>query len=57
MLQINKNDMTLSAFKFESNTPYYQCWLDEDTNNYLCGYLKSKLNSIHNDLEKLGYYD
>ena len=57
MLQKNKNDMTLSAFKFESNTPYYQYWLDGDTNNYLCGYFKSKLTSIYNELQELGYYD
>ena len=57
MLQTNKNDMTLQDFEFEMNTQYYQYWLDKDTNNYLCRYLKKKLTSIHNELKEIGYYD
>ena len=57
MIQRHKHDIALSAIEIGKNTPYWQYWLDKDTIDFLCKHYKSKLDSIHNELKEIGYYD
>ena len=57
MIKKHKHDIALATFEFGTTNTYWQYWLDKDTINILVEHYKSKLDSVHNELKELGFYD
>lgn len=57
MIKKHNCDIALAYIELGRTNTYWQYWLDKDTIDFLCKHYKSKLDSIHNELKELGYYD